>query len=143
MGVPIGDGMGVLMDAATIYAIGNEIMSDATDGVTISAMGNEIIRWETDGATIRFVICAATGAMIGAVFCGIRRHRIGEKNYAMKGIENELKFVPLLMTENLHLLALFLLSTKLSSKRNICQHKMIDPGNVFFTLIGNITPQNE
>jgi len=32
------------------------------------AMGNGIMRLETDDTTIRFAICAATGAMIGAVF---------------------------------------------------------------------------
>mmetsp|Transcript_52825 Transcript_52825/g.53226 ORF Transcript_52825/g.53226 Transcript_52825/m.53226 type:complete len:132 (+) Transcript_52825:321-716(+) len=52
MGVAISDGIGVVMDGATISAIGNEIMSDATDGATIFAMGNEKKRWEMDGATI-------------------------------------------------------------------------------------------
>ena len=32
------------MDGATIYVIGNEIMSDATDGAIIFAMGNKIMR---------------------------------------------------------------------------------------------------
>jgi len=35
MVVVIGDGMGIVVDGATISAIGNEIMSDATNGATI------------------------------------------------------------------------------------------------------------
>ena len=60
IGIVIGDGIGVVMDGATISAFGNKIMSDTTNGATISAIGNDIMHWETDGATIKFAqLCSS------------------------------------------------------------------------------------
>ena len=86
MGVAISDAMG----AAMIGAMGDATMGGAMDDMSIAVVGNSIMGGAMDGATIGITIGVATGAMIGAVFCEIRREIIGEKNCAMKikkGIE--------------------------------------------------------